>query len=495
MATLPALDFNNVQGDILEGIAKKHEVFYFFRIRPRHIPDFRAQLSTFLPSITSVAGAKGFHKSINDAKEQARKEGKKPPLLKICGVNVAFSQKGLDLLGITENIGDDAFKKGMLADAEPNLLDDLSDWDRKLKEDIHGVILIAGDSKDTIDKSLNSAKDVFHVGNPDKAGIEEITRLEGHIRPDDEAGHEHFGFNDGLSQPFFQGVGGDRETGQQVVRPGIILVGREGDEGIPDPGTVTQHGVHRPDWALDGSFLVVRKLKQLVPEFDAFLHDKALSVGGAELLGARLIGRWKSGAPVDLTPLHDDKAFLAKDKVNNFTFDTKSQVNCPFAAHIRKNNPRADLDSLLGEKATELRRIFRRGIPYGPEVTDKEAKAKKSSGDDKLERGLLFACYQSNIGNGFQFQQQTWSNNVDFPPLKNTAVPPIEHPGLDPIIGVAAKNTPREMVGSNPDLQAADTELVFDAKWVIPRGGEYFFSPSISALKTKFANTEAKDEL
>lgn len=68
------------------------------------------------------------------------------------------------------------------------------------------------------------------------------------------------------------------------MRQGIILTGREGDD------------VKRPSWALDGSFLVFRYLSQLVPEFDAFKKEKAKTLGlDEELLGARLMGRWKSG--------------------------------------------------------------------------------------------------------------------------------------------------------------------------------------------------------
>lgn len=70
----------------------------------------------------------------------------------------------------------------------------------------------------------------------------------------------------------------------------------------------------RPLWALDGSFLVFRKLKQLVPEFNKFLTDNHLQNAagtltvqqGADLLGARMVGRWKSGAPIDLSPTADD---------------------------------------------------------------------------------------------------------------------------------------------------------------------------------------------
>lgn len=56
----------------------------------------------------------------------------------------------------------------------------------------------------------------------------------------------------------------------------------------------------RPPWALDGSFLAFRYLYQLVPEFDAFLEKPdpkgpSLPKEAKDLLGARLVGRWKSG--------------------------------------------------------------------------------------------------------------------------------------------------------------------------------------------------------
>lgn len=109
-------------------------------------------------------------------------------------------------------------------------------------------------------------------------------------------------------------------------------------------------------------------------------------------------------------------------KNQGFRFTPNDQERCPFAAHVRKTNPRADLDAFGG---AEIRRILRRGITFGPEVTNQEKKQKKSSDNEKLERGLLFACYQSNISNGFEFIQKskflpTWcyfpessANNID----------------------------------------------------------------------------------
>ncbi|KAI0966915.1 hypothetical protein F4678DRAFT_483543 [Xylaria arbuscula] len=485
MTTPPPLDLNNVQGDILEGLGKKNELFWFFRIKAGQVAPFREDLRLFIPLITTTTEAKKFHQTINDGKKKASDQGKPFPLIDNSDVNISFSQKGLVALGITDDIGDSFFKMGMLADASA-LGDDVSDWDADFKKEIHGVVAITANNTAVLQRTLDHIKKIFRVGQRD-ATIDEVTRLLGQTRPGAENGHEHFGFNDGLSQPAVKGVdaGVTSEPGENPVRQGVILLGREGDNGLVVPGNPAQP-VTRPSWALDGSFLAFRYLKQLVPEFDAFLEANPLKVPfppapedptGSELLGARLVGRWKSGAPIDLTPLRDNQAFATRE---DFRFDPNSQERCPFAAHIRKTNPRSDLDTLGG---TEIRRMIRRGIAFGPEVTAEEKKAKKSSDNEKLERGLLFACYQSNLGNGFHFIQQSWANARTFPP-KTTVTPPVPAPGIDPIIGVG---DPRQMVGTSPDVSGANQELNFAAKWVVPRGGEYFFSPSIPALKNTFA--------
>lgn len=234
---------------------------------------------------------------------------------------------------------------------------------------------------------------------------------------------------------------------------------------------------------MDGSFFVFRHLTQRVPEFDAFLEQNALTVpdvpgnpSGADLLGARLVGRWKSGAPVDLSDKRDDEALTTNSKIDAFRFNPADQITCPFAAHIRKTNPRSDLDALGG---TEIRRIIRRGIQFGPEVSPAEAAGKRS--DPARERGLYFACYQSNIVNGFRFVQQSWANAPNFP-LKKNASPPVSEPGFDAIIG---QGSSRSIVGFDPNNP--EKSLPLPEEWVVSKGGEYFFSPSISALQETFA--------
>ena len=132
----------------------------------------------------------------------------------------------------------------------------------------------------------------------DRAVIVEVLRIKGQVRPGFESGKEHFGFADGISQPSVIGVDKTPLPGNpQAIRPGVILFGHEGDAEA------------RPEWAKDSSFLVFRQLDQMVPEFDRFISEHALNLPGLDfkhardLLGARLVGRWKSGAYINPLPL------------------------------------------------------------------------------------------------------------------------------------------------------------------------------------------------
>jgi hypothetical protein len=76
----------------------------------------------------------------------------------------------------------------MQADVD-NLGDDLSKWDVRFTKDIHGVILVAGNSHPKIDETLAKVKAIFKVGG-ETATIEEVITLAGHTRPGDNSGHE-----------------------------------------------------------------------------------------------------------------------------------------------------------------------------------------------------------------------------------------------------------------------------------------------------------------
>ncbi|KAJ7723414.1 fungal peroxidase [Mycena metata] len=439
-ANAVSLNLTDIQGDILIGMKKNKELFFFFGIE--NATEFKAKLkSDILPLVTTTT--------------QLLNVSTQPTT----ALNIAFSQTGLFALNITDNLNDAPFAGGQLADIG-NLGDPgTTNWvPQFVGTDIHGVILLASDTVDNINTELASIQS--------KLGdcITEIYSLQGAARPGNEQGHEHFGFLDGISNPAVQGF----QTpfpGQAVVPTGEILVGEDGDS------------FSRPAWAKDGSFLVFRQLKQIVPEFNKFLLDNPIHIPaltpeqGSELLGARMIGRWKSGAPVFLAPLVDDPVLGADPtRNNNFTYvlpgqtvaNTTDQSKCPFSAHIRKTRPRAD----IGLPETNNHHIVRGGIPYGPEVTAAEA----ASNTTTIDRGLAFVCYQSSTAAGFQFLQNLWADNTQF---VHSGV------GFDPIIG-ANQGAQRAVSGLDPTNPSRTITLATD--FVVSRGGEYFFSPSLSAI-------------
>ncbi|KAF8625444.1 hypothetical protein AX17_006845 [Amanita inopinata Kibby_2008] len=464
------LDLNNIQGDILVGLPKKTATNLFFQIT--NVEQFRKQLNKLIPLITTAEQALKGRQAIEDHKRNAS-HGKH--LIPMAGVNISFSHFGLAKMGINDkNLIDSAYLNGQRLDAES--LGDKGtgtgptfepDWLPPFKQEIHGLIIFTGDSHNTVDAKMRNVLEIFGIGTPAQS-ISEVTRIAGDVRPGQFAGHEHFGFLDGISNPAVTGFDTNPKPGPPPVLPGVMLFGRDGDA----------NAASRDPWMLDGSFLAFRYLFQLVPEFDKFLEDNSVMVPGLskeegkELLGARLIGRWKSGAPIDLTPFDDDPKIATNDERNNnfsFAAELTSQKICPFAAHVRKTNPRADLNNNV-----ETHRIMRRGIQFGPEVTKEEQQQEKTLKD----RGLIFQCYQSSITNGFRFIQTQWANNPGFPFTEKTP----QTPGFDAIIGQGPN---RKLSGVNPDDPSQ--ELALPVEWVVPRGGEYFFVPSLKGLKETIA--------
>ena len=136
--------------------------------------------------------------------------------------------------------------------------------------------------------------------------------------------------------------------GQDLVWPGEFVFGYPGQH-PKDPVKPGKPPEMAAPWMKNGSFMVFRRLEQKVPEFRKFVAEQAARLGmDRELLAARMVGRWKSGAPMELAPLRDNSALGADDSRNNdFSYaDDPAQRRCPYAAHIRKVYPRDDAGSL-----------------------------------------------------------------------------------------------------------------------------------------------------
>jgi Dyp-type peroxidase family len=231
-------------------------------------------------------------------------------------------------------------------------------------------------------------------------------------------------------------------------------------------------------WVRNGSYMVFRRLEQKVPEFWRFVRDQAVRLGmDPELLAARTVGRWKSGAPLELTPLRDDLKLGADEKRrNDFEFDDDpEQRRCPYAAHIRKVNPR---DDTRDKAEVQTHRIIRQGITFGPEVKPGETTTGKS-------RGLMFVCYQTSIERQFEYLQRQ-ANDPNFVGGKRRPGGGAVTPGFDPIIGQAAGGGVRTMDEPYPNYPAGSrrTTLTMPKQFVELTAAAYFFMPSITALCT-----------
>jgi Dyp-type peroxidase family len=286
---------------------------------------------------------------------------------------------------------------------------------------------------------------------------------------------QHFGFAEGLSQPFLHGLNAEPRRGEDRVPVGEILLGY--------PNAYGQYPIS-PVWddldlGRNGSFLVFRKLEQNVAAFWGWIADHARRLAGgdiaeatllADLIGAKLVGRWRSGASLVSTPDRDDPAYAAPDRVNAFKYlaHDPAGLRCPITAHIRRANPRDARGGTAqeSETVTSRHRILRRGRSFGSPLPYEDALA---GHDDGVTRGLYFICLQSSIARGFEFIQQTWLANPGFAGL---------HREPDLIVADPAGR-------GHITIPAEPVRLRLDkAPTVVTHvGGGYFFLPSLAALR------------
>jgi Dyp-type peroxidase family len=281
---------------------------------------------------------------------------------------------------------------------------------------------------------------------------------------------EHFGYTDGFGNPDF--VGAERECvpGQgklgadgrwAPLATGEFLLGYA-DEAGELPVAPIPHLLGR-----NGTFMVYRKLHQNVATFRTYLDQKgALYGGGSEKLAAKIVGRWRDGTPLELSPDKPDASIVADSNSNtNFTYgEDLAGSRCPLGAHLRRMNPR-DAFGFNGGLINR-RRIMRRGLPYGSYVPEGQPVS------DQEERGVVFMALNASIFRQFEFVQQQWAQYGNDSHLGNDKDPLTgNHDGTGKFVvqGTSDPNNPPFICGALPNF----VEL---------RGGDYFFIPGLTAL-------------
>jgi len=268
------------------------------------------------------------------------------------------------------------------------------------------------------------------------------------------------GYKDGIDQPAIEGSGVDPLPGQgPLIKAGEFILGYPGEVGVPLP-------MPQPDiLGRNGTYVGLRKYQSRVGTFNRFLHANGNTEEERELLAAKLVGRWRSGAPLTLAPEVDDPALGADPRRNNdfnYADDARGQ-RAPFGCHIRRMNPRDTKLTRLTD--VNIHRVIRRGTTYGPPYDPNDF----SEVADTVPRGAIFLLISAKAMATLEFLQQEWINDGNFIGVGDES---------DPIIG-------RQEEGATFTIPQAPVRRRIHGiqTFNVLRGGEYFFLPSISALK------------
>ena len=332
----------------------------------------------------------------------------------------------------------------------------------------------------------------------------------------DPTPREHFGYVDGISNPFFEGtltdpayvLGAGKPTrkspeslnGWEPLETGEFILGHR-DEAQELPKAPIPRSL-----SYNGSYLVYRKLHENVGSFNKYIEEQGEHLpDGAEEVAAKFAGRWRNGAPITTFPTKAEAdRFIAEvesaktemaaagnkitqavarfkyvkllSKFVGFNYDDDlAGSRCPIGAHARRTNPRGALEFGVKDAfetpgaLTNRRRLLRRGLPYGH--------SDASSGDDG-NHGIIFMSIGASIERQFEFVQQQWINYGNDFKIANEK---------DPLAGnnenEDGKGTGRMIFPAEPGSGKAPHFCGGIPHFVETRGGGYFFLPSLTALR------------
>ncbi|MDM0071768.1 Dyp-type peroxidase [Variovorax sp. J31P207] len=373
-------------------------------------------------------------------------------------LGIAFTYQGLRALGVPQASLDSfpqEFREGMAARAA--VLNDVggnapANWEYPFgTADTHVALAIY--SKD--DQSLERVLELARQSHLDLPGVSVVYRLKFSELP---GGRNPFGFKDGLHNPHVEGSGARAHPGY-----GPSLKAGEFVLGYPDEVGETATSPQPEELRRNGTFVAFRKFHTRVTDFRKYLSEHAASAEEQELIAAKMVGRWRSGAPLVLAPERDD-ATLGADAQRNDVFsyaDDMQGLKCPFSAHIRRVNPR---DALKNELvAVNLHHFLRRGTNYGPPLPEGVLE------DDGAERGGVFLLIGAHLKRQFEFVQSQWMTDGNF----------IGHGAeQDPVVG----NSEGAGMFTIPE-RPVRRRLQGLPQFVAVRGGEYCFMPGLRALR------------
>jgi deferrochelatase/peroxidase EfeB len=224
-------------------------------------------------------------------------------------VTVAFTWNGLRALGLDQvSLASfpEEFRQGMVARAQ--VLGDIGSnapthWVGGLANpDLHAIVILFARNEAERDQCVSEHEKLI-ARCP---GVEVFSVLDLQAIPPFGYAHDHFGYRDRLSQPVIEGAGEEPTPGS-----GAPLKAGEFNIGYPDEYGVIADSPRPEILARNGSYMAYRRLEEHVGRFRDFLRQHGETAGEQELIAAKLMGRWRSGAPLVLSPDKDDPALGA----------------------------------------------------------------------------------------------------------------------------------------------------------------------------------------
>lgn len=447
------VDWADVQGNILKGYRAKHGRYLLFSVADAAVA--RRWLAGPLLDPSAPWGG---------VANAADWTGGTPPVL----TQVALSHEGLAALlppGRAEEL--DSFPSAFVEGAAARAWDNFDRGDSRPEAWLFGgatlpvhVVLFVYSTLDAEPPQFSAAVQALEQGQAH--GLNHLRSFTGEWL----GGTEYFGFADGLSDPAISGK-----------CPAARLQGEPRQQPSASPGEFVLHkdyvsiyggsslGDMPEALASNGSFGVLRLMEQDVATFNQATHDEALRLGiDDELLRAKLVGRWKDGTPMAISPQaptgQDTNSF---DYAPSWEFPAQENdhhgLRCPVGAHVRRANPRTA--RVAGQRHS--RRLLRRGMP-----------TRWTGNDGQTKVGLMGLFMGANIEQQFEFIQRQWlqgdlaasgiRGTVD--PIASVRETDTEFPFL---LSVAAGNTQR-LVARIPPL-------------IKTRGCLYLFFPGLAALR------------
>jgi hypothetical protein len=300
---------------------------------------------------------------------------------------------------------------------------------------------------------------------------------------------DHFGYVDVGRDPALDAADAGQKAPRQV-HAGEILLGRANaadpawpDQDDDDDDDADAAGNVRP-LLRDGSFLVVRKLRQDVAAFRERLAsaaaaalpaaDAAAQAALARRMAAKMMGRWPDGDPQAGQPL----AAVRPGELHDFDYARDPDgAQCPLHAHMRLANPRDDKAQPPGGRPPVM---VRRSMSWGP-AWDEAPQA---------PRGLLFMAYVASLGEQFEVVQRWLAGGNGSGGYSGHADPLVglPEPGRARVFACRDGQATLRVPLDGADQPLAPVQPLVQLDW-----GLYAFAPSLPALQRLARRAAAAD--